>query len=502
MSLDSVAALLTTGMPTIHSGRELNMMFSDSQHQQPQIEPLHLKLRVIKGPCTGCEKQLDPSVINSCTVGRYPENDFILGDPEISGEHLRLELDNGVWNIVDVGSSNGTQINQGLISHLDGRRTQGFRVQVGDNILLGSNTVILVEQYFNSCSNSGRDQSLNRADLSVNGHTIDWENYVRKHGGLTSLKKYHDEEENREFDDFVNEELYVRGAYVSQQGRDHRDKGTLKEDFVQCVIPLHNSQSISLAMLFDGHGGTEAAQQCRHSVPYIFQRNLQKRNIEYLAPYGLQEVFEETFLQADEEITDQGSGCTATVMAFQTTNKTVSLQMANVGDSSGVMLNLVKHQFRELTHDHKVVDEEESKRLDELDILRSHNGTRILGLNLARTLGDKAVKQAHMGVVAQPHVSEVLELDISETVLVLMASDGLWDVLTYEEVALVAGDKCIDGFKLLDIVEQLVDKAVARGSRDDISVLALTLGQPLEFKQDNGHDVDTLSQSLLLNNSL
>eukprot|EP01024_Parvocaulis_polyphysoides_P049265 TRINITY_DN47567_c0_g1_i2.p1 TRINITY_DN47567_c0_g1~~TRINITY_DN47567_c0_g1_i2.p1 ORF type:complete len:266 (-),score=38.18 TRINITY_DN47567_c0_g1_i2:120-917(-) len=236
-------------------------------------------------------------------------------------------------------------------------------------------------------------------------------------------------------------------------------------------------------MLFDGHGGTQAAQQCRHSFPKLFSNNIQalQRNL----PPGIQDELCQTFLQVDEELGDESSGCTATVLAFQVLKDMIHMQMANVGDSSAIMLNLTQHQFRELTHDHKVSDEEESERLDQLQIMRSHNGSRILGLNLARTLGDKYVKQADMGVIAEPHTSELISVPIQDTLLIVMASDGLWDVLSFEDVAEIAGDQCIQGQQLKDIVTYLADRAVARGSRDDISVLALMLGQrQLSFGDD------------------
>jgi pSer/pThr/pTyr-binding forkhead associated (FHA) protein len=50
------------------------------------------------------------SVLN---VGRAPDNDVILQDPQVSGHHLRIELasPSGQINLTDLGSTNGVKLN-------------------------------------------------------------------------------------------------------------------------------------------------------------------------------------------------------------------------------------------------------------------------------------------------------------------------------------------------------------------------------------------------------
>lgn len=54
--------------------------------------------------------------------------------------------------------------------------------------------------------------------------------------------------------------------------------------------------------------------------------------------------------------------------------------------------------------------------------------TRLYGLNLSRCLGDKFLKDEDLGLSAAPHVSAPLRPDPAAPSLVLLASDGLWDV--------------------------------------------------------------------------
>ena len=54
--------------------------------------------------------------------------------------------------------------------------------------------------------------------------------------------------------------------------------------------------------------------------------------------------------------------------------------------------------------------------------------TRLYGLNLSRCLGDKFLKDEDLGLSAAPHVSPPLRPNPAAPSLVLLASDGLWDV--------------------------------------------------------------------------
>ncbi|MEM9381218.1 MAG: trypsin-like peptidase domain-containing protein [Planctomycetota bacterium] len=68
------------------------------------------------------------------TVGRSPDNDLALeGDafPSVSGHHARLDLEEGVLRVVDLGSRNGTLVNG---KPIDGPTA----LEIGDQVRLGS----------------------------------------------------------------------------------------------------------------------------------------------------------------------------------------------------------------------------------------------------------------------------------------------------------------------------------------------------------------------------
>lgn len=46
------------------------------------------------------------------SIGREPTNDIVADDDTVSGEHARLVPRNGRWWIEDLGSTNGTWVNE------------------------------------------------------------------------------------------------------------------------------------------------------------------------------------------------------------------------------------------------------------------------------------------------------------------------------------------------------------------------------------------------------
>jgi serine/threonine protein phosphatase PrpC len=53
-------------------------------------------------------------------------------------------------------------------------------------------------------------------------------------------------------------------------------------------------------------------------------------------------------------------------------------------------------------------------------------------------LGDRFLKEQDVGFIAKPYVSEGLRVEPQEEALLVMASDGLWDVVSQERVAALA----------------------------------------------------------------
>ena len=69
------------------------------------------------------------------TIGRLPENDLVLSDPQVAGLHARIKRVDGRWLIHDEDSGSGTYVN--------GKRIQVAELQDGDEIWIGTNKVFL-----------------------------------------------------------------------------------------------------------------------------------------------------------------------------------------------------------------------------------------------------------------------------------------------------------------------------------------------------------------------
>lgn len=46
------------------------------------------------------------------TLGRAPDNDVVIADPRASRYHARLVRDGERWTLTDLGSTNGTRVNE------------------------------------------------------------------------------------------------------------------------------------------------------------------------------------------------------------------------------------------------------------------------------------------------------------------------------------------------------------------------------------------------------
>jgi len=62
-------------------------------------------------------------------VGRHPDSDIVLDDITVSRRHVEIRAENGVHLVRDMGSLNGTYVNQRRVD--DGELMQGDELQVG-----------------------------------------------------------------------------------------------------------------------------------------------------------------------------------------------------------------------------------------------------------------------------------------------------------------------------------------------------------------------------------
>ncbi|KAK9808817.1 hypothetical protein WJX72_004207 [[Myrmecia] bisecta] len=152
------------------------------------------------------------------------------------------------------------------------------------------------------------------------------------------------------------------------------------------------------------------------------------------------------------------AGCTAVVAVV----KDNVLTVANAGDSRCVFSR--RGEAVAMTEDHKPTQDEERQRIMKAGGFVADG--RINGsLNLSRALGDMEYKQstelppAEQMVTAVPEVRRAV-LDEGDEFL-LLACDGIWDVLTNQEAITFVRERLVKGESPKQICEAVCDRCLA-----------------------------------------
>lgn len=166
-----------------------------------------------------------------------------------------------------------------------------------------------------------------------------------------------------------------------------------------------------------------------------------------------------------------------------------SIVVANVGDSRAVLCRAGRAM--DLTRDHKPDDVVERRRVEDHDgtvewcgevddstgmPVRGAGVYRINGnLALSRSIGDRAERPWVTGTadIVRHRIDEV------DDAFVLLATDGLFDVMTSAEAVSFVNDlvgrtrpECRDGVRR-DMARHVVEEALRRGTGDNVTVLVL-----------------------------
>jgi serine/threonine protein phosphatase PrpC len=232
------------------------------------------------------------------------------------------------------------------------------------------------------------------------------------------------------------------------------------EDFPKVVEDYLGDKNKAFFSLYDGHGGSEPVIYVKDRMPVLFQECLEHNQ-------GVEIAMVNAFDKIDEELKScdsENTGCTACVVYICVENGRRVLYCANVGDTRCVLVT--SEDVNTLTQDHKCSVTSEVKRV------REGGGVilsgRVFGqLVLTRALGDLALKG--YGVIPTPHV---IKIEIEERhKYVVLASDGVWDVMKNEDVLKLSKDVVnVDDFS-----KNLVMNSVKEGSRDNISCIVIRL---------------------------
>ncbi|MBA0681223.1 hypothetical protein Goari_012874, partial [Gossypium aridum] len=243
-------------------------------------------------------------------------------------------------------------------------------------------------------------------------------------------------------------------GYASSPG-----KRSSMEDFYETRIDGVDGELVGLFGVFDGHGGARAAEYVKQN---LFSNLIRHPKFISDTKSAIADAYSHTDseLLKSENSQNRDAGSTASTAILVGDR----LLVANVGDSRAVICrggNAIA-----VSRDHKPDQTDERQRIEDAGGFVMWAGTWRVGgvLAVSRAFGDRLLKQY---VVADPEIQEE-KIDSSLEFLIL-ASDGLWDVVSNEEA--VAMIKPIQDPE--QAAKRLMQEACQRGSADNITCVVV-----------------------------
>jgi len=254
-------------------------------------------------------------------------------------------------------------------------------------------------------------------------------------------------------------------------------------------------EAFSVYAVFDGHGGKNAAEQCRKTFVNELKAACTQVAEEAMGaekPLGswedgvLPKALSVAFLKLDVDLGQQDdSGTTATVAVVMHKSCSagedwVHVSVANVGDSHVYAEHC--DRVRRLNEDHRLDSNKvEVSRLlavgAEVERKSSSHPLRLWpgGLMMSRTLGDVGAVHAKGDPAVRSFVFRLTMSDGSfAPCRLVVASDGLWDVMAAKKV-MTSVRKKVAGQAANSICSEAVKVANATNNRDDLSVIVVDL---------------------------
>lgn len=329
-----------------------------------------------------------------------------------------------------------------------------------DNILLASTAALLAASSFNFVSASATPSSISATTAKTTASVSKTTGTGTGGGGgggggpsvdvgpATAAAISSAKEDVRRYEDAIAKDPYQVSKSAEQGVR------WTMEDTYTVANGGH------FAAVFDGHGGSGVSGMLRDHVHRLYSKALYQRHSEETQ----QSALDNTEVDDDGSANKKSSfpsikshissirgalkrieresmrhdhfeyqGSTAVVVLVHVgENGKRTLVSANVGDSRAILCR--GRKAVNLTRDHKPSDEREKARIRSMgeDVQWDPYGEiyRVKDLSLSRAIGDRFAKP----VVSSEAEIECFPVNEDEDEFFLLASDGLWDVMTSQEV--------------------------------------------------------------------
>ncbi|KAF2931852.1 hypothetical protein DAI22_05g241600 [Oryza sativa Japonica Group] len=283
-----------------------------------------------------------------------------------------------------------------------------------------------------------------------------------------------------------------------------RDLDALGLDADALRLPAH------LFGVFDGHGGAEVANYCRERIHVVLSEELKRlgKNLGEMGEVDMKEHWDDVFTKCFQRVDDEVSGRVTRVVNGGGEVRSEPVTAENVGSTAVVALVCSSHvvvancgdsrivlcRGKEpvaLSIDHKPDRKDERARIEaQGGKVIQWNGYRVSGiLAMSRSIGDRYLKPF---VIPKPEVMVVPRAKDDDCLI--LASDGLWDVVSNEEACKVARRQILLWHKNNGAASPLSDEgegstdpaaqaaadylmrlALKKGSEDNITVIVVDL---------------------------
>ena len=250
-------------------------------------------------------------------------------------------------------------------------------------------------------------------------------------------------------------------AYKEEPNLNHRD---YMEDKGICVDGLFNDYYTGIFCIFDGHGGVDVSLYLQNFfIRHLKEIYYENKNKNICIEVLLKKLFENVDKSFELEKYNQ-IGSTACVCFFTKEKDKKYFYCANIGDTRCIVIK--KNIVKRISYDDRATDKNEIERVKKCGGIIF--GGRVYGqLMLTRAFGDYELK--HYGVISVPHI-EKYEINFEDK-YVIIASDGVWDVLSEKDVFNISLN-CGNAKELCD---EIIRCSMENGTMDNLSCFVIKI---------------------------
>ena len=254
--------------------------------------------------------------------------------------------------------------------------------------------------------------------------------------------------------------------YTSIKGR--RDSNEDKHNIILNINGDNPDQNkINLFGVYDGHGGDWVSRYLESNIPNYYMGK------KFAPPFDEKyhtEVFQIIQNQLLKNPNGYTNGSTCLLNLMYRCEDEIHMNIVNLGDSR-LTIVYQNGETKQITTDHKPDTKAEKSRLEKMggDVYKDSEGVyRIGDLSLSRAFGDGD----HSPYVSQ--IPDVFYKKITKsTKWIVMACDGLWDVVESNDIGKVLDDLSKSDSESDNLAISLANWTLKKGSTDNISIIII-----------------------------